>query len=260
MNRFRRSRGTWYSTDEWKTTSVAPAGASAASARRSSTRSPRTSLGGDDGRGGAQAGPAVAVFGPDERVEPGDVGGVGDVERVEVEAGAPDDDGQVPGRGASGDGALEDGSALADHVVAVPVGVAVGVQAQAGGGADLQQGQRLREHGEHREQQGAPAGLVGLGGAGAQFGLDGWPVRHGEVVEGGGVVDGTGEPADHPEKQVRLLLRGWHGAEQVEDGRVRGDGVRQPLVRRRDSVRLPLGELGVPGRDRHAYCPTPWMR
>lgn len=92
----------------------------------------------------------MVVFGPDERVEPGQVVGVGDVEGVEVDAGTPGDVGQAAGRCASGGGAFEDGFAVADQVGAVPVCVPVGVEAQAGGGADLQQRQRLAQGGEDR--------------------------------------------------------------------------------------------------------------
>ena len=49
---------------------------------------------------GSQSGAPVVVFGPDERVEPGEVVGVPHVERVEIDAGAPDDLGQAIGHAA----------------------------------------------------------------------------------------------------------------------------------------------------------------
>ena len=91
-NASRRGAGTWYITEVWNTTSVAPAGACAASAGRSSTRSPRTSSGGSAAATAAAARSRVAavlVLRPDEGVEPGDVRGVGHVERVQVQAGPP---------------------------------------------------------------------------------------------------------------------------------------------------------------------------
>ena len=106
----------------------------------------------------------------------------------------------------AGDRAVEDRRAGAEPVVAVAVGVPVGVEAEPGGRADLQQGERLRQRGEHRQQHRAPPGLVGLGGPDAQLRLDRRPVRHREVAERGRVVDRAAEEADDAEQQIRLPL------------------------------------------------------
>jgi hypothetical protein len=99
----------------------------------------------------------VGVLGPDERLQPGHIRRIGHVERIQVQAGPPHHLGQVPRWHRSGGRAFEDRSARADRVLAVVVGVPAGIETQAGGGADLQQRQGLRQRGEHRQQQGTPS-------------------------------------------------------------------------------------------------------
>src|ERR1019366_4400101 len=129
MNSSRRAGGTWYSTDVWKTTKVASAGACAASAGRSSTRSPRTS------KGGSAAAMAAAARrrGGGGRARPC----------------PPHPLGQAGGQCQAGGRAVQDRIACADPVAVVAVAVAVRVEAQTGRRADVQQREGLRQGGEH---------------------------------------------------------------------------------------------------------------
>ena len=71
-------------------------------------------VGRGDCRGRPQPGASVRVLRPDERVEPRDVGRVGHVERVQVQAGAPHHVGQRAGQRRPGGCAVEDGLAGAE--------------------------------------------------------------------------------------------------------------------------------------------------
>jgi hypothetical protein len=113
------------------------------------------------------------------------------------------------------------------------VAPAVIEQAQAGAGADLDQGQRLRELGQGREQRGAAGDFVGLGATGAQHVQDllGVLVRPAHRVLR--ILDGCVVPAQRPEQQVGLPPYGRNGAQQLQELWVTGDGESEPLVGRR---------------------------
>ena len=83
---------------------------------------------GDGGRG-PQPGATVRMFRPDESFQLRNVRGVGHVERIQIQARPPHHLGYTRRRRHPGGRALEDRFARADHVVAVAVGVPVGVQA-----------------------------------------------------------------------------------------------------------------------------------
>ncbi len=73
----------------WNTTTGPCSAAASTSAGSSSSRSPRTSAGGSaraTSIAWTQLGPAVVVLGPDQHRQPVHLVGVGDVERVEVDA------------------------------------------------------------------------------------------------------------------------------------------------------------------------------
>ena len=125
---------------------------------------------GGGGRGGVQAGEPLLLdrAGPDEGAQPGEVVGVGDVERVEVDADAGDHFRQPLRQGErTGRRAPQVHWARAAHVAAVVgVAVAVRIEAQARRRADLHQGQRPVDPGQGGQECGAAGRLVGLGGPG----------------------------------------------------------------------------------------------
>src|SRR5205807_425159 len=102
---------------------------------------------------------------PDQRVQPADVVRVGHVERVEVDTGTPLDGDRAgsPLRAFDPTAQHDRAVRVASDVVVVLVAVPVGQQAQPGGRAHLQQGQRLGQVGEERVQGGGAGRLVGLG-------------------------------------------------------------------------------------------------
>ena len=118
----------------------------------------------------SQALAPVVVLGPDEGGQPAHGVLVGDVERVEVDAAAPGDRRRVPGQRrvarhvAGQQRAGRRGRAHHAAGGAPGVVVAVGVEAQPGAGADLEQRERpaVRERGERRGEGGEPPDLVGL--------------------------------------------------------------------------------------------------
>ena len=118
-------------------------------------------------------------------------------------------------------------------MVAVTVGVPVGIEPQSCGGADLQQRQRLRERGKYRQQQCAPPGLVGLRGTGTQPRLDGRPVRHREVMKGGRIIHRAAQETYDAQKQIRLPFRRRHRIQQCQDLLVTG---RPPATNARTSA------------------------
>ena len=195
-----------------------------------------------DRRRGAQPVPAVPVLRPDQRLQPGHVGRVGDVERVQVQPGPPHHLRTPLRRLGAGQVTVEQRLAVADPPIAVAVGVPVRVEAQPGGGADLQQRQRLRQRGEHRQQSRAASRLVRLRGPHPHLRRHVRPVPHHVRAERRRVVHRPAAQPHHPEQQVRLTLGRRQRVEQGEQLRVTGDHPRQPLVRRGHAARLTLGE------------------
>ncbi len=116
-------------------------------ARGRSSGRPRSRAAGRAGRSRPRcaASRAVLLPGPDQQLEPAHLLGVGDVDRVEVQPGAPDDLGQRLRQRRRRPRARSAGMPVAEAVAVVVVAVAVGQQAQPGARADLEQRQRLRE-------------------------------------------------------------------------------------------------------------------
>jgi hypothetical protein len=211
--------------------------------------------------GGTQPFPAVIVLRPDQGLQPCSVLRIGDVEGVQVQPGPPYHLGKPPRRAEPLSIAVDDRPALAHDVGAVPVAVTVRVQTQSRGGAHLQQPQRLRQRGQHRHEQRAAPRLVRLGRSRAQLRLDHRPPSHDEVPEFDRVVHGSAEQPYDGEEQVRLAPGG--GVEQSEDLRIPAHGPAEALVRRRDPMRLTLGEVEVDLGDRHGViiqssAPVQW--
>jgi hypothetical protein len=191
------------------------------------------------------------VLRPDEGVEPGEVCRVRHVERVEIQAGPPHDLGKPSRRRHPSRRAHQDRLAITDHLVAVAVGIPVRIEAQPAGCADLQQRERLRQPGEHRQQNRTPPSLVRLHDPDTHLRLDLRPVRHREATERGRILDRTSEQADDAEQQIRLPFRRRERAEQCEHFLVTADRQRWALVCGRHAACLPLGELGIRCGDRH---------
>ena len=120
---------------------------------------------------------ASALPGPDERLEPRHVVGVGQVHRLQVQSRPPRHlqsgvrEWSVRTRRTPEDRRCRRRLTRRDPVGAVVIAVAIDQQAQSGRRADLDQGQRWGKHGQHREQRRAPGRIVGLG-AGADGGRD----------------------------------------------------------------------------------------
>jgi PaaX-like protein C-terminal domain len=102
----------------------------------------------------------AGLTGPDQAAQPGGVGVVAHVERVEVDPGAPDDPGQpIRQRHRAVRLAAQHQRrrvGAAQGVAGVVVAVAVGQQGQPGAGPDLEQRQRLRQGRQRGQQWGAP--------------------------------------------------------------------------------------------------------
>ena len=170
----------------------------------------RRRVGPGDPHGGAQVLQPFCVLWPDQRLQPHALRGVVQIDRRQVEAGAPGHARQGAGQRRCRTGARGKhqrlGRGRRDVVGAVGVAVVVGQQAQAGGGADFEQGQRLRQVGEDREQHGAAGRLVGLGTARQHNRADRFVVR---LKRGAGlrpVGRCAADVAQRAEQQVRLLL------------------------------------------------------
>ena len=106
---------------------------------------------GSDSRCSMEPSAAVRMFGPDEGSEPGDVGGIGHVERIEIQTGPPHHVGKARRRRHTGEGAFDDRFAGANRLVAVAIRVPVGIEAQPCGRTDLEQRERLRQRERGRE-------------------------------------------------------------------------------------------------------------
>ena len=114
----------------------------------------------------AQATQPIGLLGPHQRLEPGAVRRIGDVDRMEIQAAPPCHARLCPRQWRRRVGATGKhrrirrcGRQLPMPVV---VAVAIGQQTQTGRGTHFEQRQRLRQACQHRQKRGATAGLIGL--------------------------------------------------------------------------------------------------
>ena len=195
---------------------------------------------------------------PHQAQEEAPVVGIRGVERSEVDARTPDDVRHPQGR-IAGDRGMEDdrGRALPRVEVwspAVPVRVAVGVQAQAGARPDLEQGDRAVDTAQRRQQRRAPQRLVRLQAAGRALRDDLIGVGRHPIRPLGVRALRSAQHARHGEHQRRLAMRRRDAAEdrghRAIGGHSRGPlGVQvrsaRGLVAREASVAV--GDLGGDG-------------
>jgi hypothetical protein len=176
-----------------------------------------------------------------------------DVERVQVEAGAPHDLDRGTGQGRARAGRAPEGRhagrARRRHAVAaVVVGVPVRVEAEPRGRPDLDERERRREHRERGEQGRAAGGDVRL------------VVRASITAATSSRRDRTasancarGERSlrvlDGAEQQRELPRVLGQGGQEGEEVGVAADVVRERRVQRRPPRRLEVGEAPVPGDD-----------
>lgn len=190
---------------------------------------------------------AELLLRPDERVQPGNVGGIAEIEGIQVDAGAPHHPGKLRGHGhGAGGGAAQDGicaglrpgGGQSGHRSSSPAGsvrggpefvaVAVREQGEPRGGADFDQRQRtpLRrsDDRQRRQQRGAATCFVGLGGAGENRAGNGVPVRIQETpVVPVGSAPGP-EVAGGGKHQQRLALVVWPLVDAPDQRGITGAG------------------------------------
>lgn len=147
------------------------------------------------------------MLGPDAGAEPGDVIVVGDVAGPQVEAESERDVGEGVGdrdgpRTAHRDA---DRRGRADDRAVVRVLVAIGEEAQAGRGADLDQRERLGQRSEYGQERSASCHFVRLHGSPQQLRADVVPPLVDEPTEPLPAVGGAIQEPHDREEQVGLL-------------------------------------------------------
>src|SRR6201996_5968709 len=177
-----------------------------------------------------------ALAWPDQAGQPVHIVGGGDIERGEGDPGPPHHlgrpgrEGHRPPRLAGQYGTIR---VTIDAVSAVGVGVTVGQQAQPRAGSHLQQGERLRQQRQGRQQGGATSGLIGLRTPGQHHGRHLFAAIQHRVAEGAITRQQPGQVADRREQQVRLTLVPRQALQKGQQLRIAGDPGRQFLVQRR---------------------------
>jgi hypothetical protein len=193
-----------------------------------------------DGKRRAEIGAAIILLRPDQRVQPGHVLIGHDIERIEIKARAPDD-ARRRGRqqcrtrhGTAEDGRVGTGWRNTD--VPPIVAVAVGQQAKAGGRPHFDEGQRLRQGRQQRQQNGATCGLVGLGGARQHRGAKLVGTASNHVGQQRDVGRPSGDQGRRAQQEIRLASRWRQVDQEAQDIGRSGDVLRQALIVRRDSL------------------------
>ncbi len=179
----------------------------------------------------------ASLSGPHQRLQPSRVLRRAQIDRVQVEAGAPRDlrnSRRKRNRAADRAGKHRRRDAVecrrVDPLRAVIIAVAVRDQAQTRRRADFEQGERRRESRQQRQQNAAPPGLVGLRRAREHQRADATVFPPHDLGETVFAFRDTAEVPDGRQKQIGLTLVRWQAGEKDQQFAGSGDRKGEPLI------------------------------